>query len=71
MGRYPEEKISLVCYARKPGDELKALAPVPCKKEACERYRDKYPHCVMMEILGKNGKVITVDSIREIHGPDK
>jgi hypothetical protein len=35
----------------------KSLALVPCKKEACERYREDYPYCIQMVRVGKNGRI--------------
>lgn len=32
--------------------------PLPCKKEACERYRAEYPYCIQMERREKHGFVI-------------
>jgi len=37
------------CYLKEPGKEFSACPPVPCRKEACERYRAEYPYCIQME----------------------
>lgn len=58
MGRYPEKKITYWCYAKDAGYDQGSLAPVPCRKEACERYRDTYPFCVMMGIQDETGEVV-------------
>lgn len=52
--------ITYWCYAREPGKELTAIAPVSCKKEACERYRAEYPYCIKMERRDRRGFVIPV-----------
>jgi hypothetical protein len=57
MPRYPEKKITVWCFAKEDYREG-SLAPVPCRKEACERYRPRYPHCVMMEMRGEKGEFI-------------
>jgi hypothetical protein len=56
--RYPVEKTTFLCYAKKPGDELKCIPPCPCRKEACEEYRAEYPYCIQMERRGRNGRLI-------------
>jgi len=50
--------ITCWCYAKEPGKELTGGPPVPCKKEACERYRAKYPYCIQMERRERHGFVI-------------
>ena len=55
--RYPKEEITFWCIARKPGEELTCKPPVPCKKSACERYREEYPYCLMMERVGRHGRI--------------
>ena len=64
MGRYPEEKLTYWCYARgpeiEPGAFPESLVPVPCRKEACERYRPEYPYCLMMERWGRKGRILIV-----------
>lgn len=47
--------ISLWCYAKEPGNEQTATAPVPCRKEACEWYRADYPYCMHMERRDRRG----------------
>ncbi|PKL64217.1 MAG: hypothetical protein CVV32_09745 [Methanomicrobiales archaeon HGW-Methanomicrobiales-3] len=47
--------ISLWCYAKEPGKKQTAAAPVPCRKEACERYREQYPYCIHMEQRDRRG----------------
>lgn len=53
--QYPDT-ISLWCFEKDPGKELVCLPPLPCKKEACERYRADHPHCVMMSRIGRQGR---------------
>jgi hypothetical protein len=47
---YPAKSFdtALWCFAEDPGNEYIRLPPLPCKKEACPRYRTEFPHCVMM-----------------------
>jgi len=53
--RNPKE-IFLWCFAKDPGENLASLPAFPCKKEACERYRTEYPHCVMMSRIERRGR---------------
>jgi hypothetical protein len=48
--------ISLWCFEKDPGKVPVYLPPLPCKQEACERYRAEYPHCVMMSRTGRRGR---------------
>jgi len=49
MGRYPEKKLTYWCFEKDPNDNQVSLAPVPCRKGACDRFRDSYPYCIHME----------------------
>jgi hypothetical protein len=48
--------ISLWCFAKDPGEKMVRLPAFPCRKEACERYREEYPHCVMMSRPERRGR---------------
>ncbi|OPX63800.1 MULTISPECIES: hypothetical protein [unclassified Methanoregula] len=55
MGRYPERKLTYWCFKKDPYDNTVSLAPVPCRKEACEWFRDSYPYCIHMERRDEKG----------------
>jgi hypothetical protein len=46
------------CYAKEQGKEMPGGAPVPCRKEACDRYRAESPFCTWMERVDWRGFVI-------------
>jgi hypothetical protein len=54
--QHGKNEISLWCFAKEPGKDLLFLPPFPCRKEACERYRAEYPHCVMMSRMPRPGR---------------
>jgi len=56
--RYPKQVITCWCYATDPEEKLTVGTPVPCKKEACGRYRAAYPYCIQMERRDQRGFVV-------------